>query len=235
MAPPPRQRQNAAGRSRTKKRHHRDLTREDVVKAGLRLVDGKGVDAITMRGLADVLGVTPMALYNHVSGKKDLLRAVAEHVLNNTSFNGQHRDWREQIKFCFRTFRCICLRHPGMARLLEIADVAPAAVFAPMDVTLRALDKAGLEVTDALRAYFSLVSFTLGQASYQSRGPIPDLEPSEKIRAERLAGRGYAAVERLDTRENWDYDAAFEFGLMLIIRGLEAVGNGKSRKGSRRV
>jgi TetR/AcrR family transcriptional regulator, tetracycline repressor protein len=209
-------------RPRASKRPIRTLTRDKIVKAGLSLVDREGADSITMRGVAVVLGVTPMALYNHVSSKKDLLRAIAEHVLGEAAFDGQHDDWREQIRSCFRTLRNICLSHPGMARLLETADVPPAAVFAPMDVTLRALAKIGLDATDSLRAYFTLVSFTLSQASYQTRGPFPDLEPSEKIRVERLTGRGYAAVERLDIDDQWDFDAAFEFGITLIIAGLES-------------
>lgn len=115
------------------------------------------------------------------------------------------------------------MRHPAMASLLEIAGVAPAAVFAPMEVTLRALRKAGFDSQDGLRVYFTLVSFTVHQASYQSRGPFPALEPSEKIRAERLSGRGYDTVERLATSSDWDFDAAFEFGLALIIAGIEAM------------
>jgi TetR/AcrR family tetracycline transcriptional repressor len=205
------------------------LTRERIVEAGLGLVDREGSDAISMRRLSDALGVTPMALYNHVSSKRDLLRAVAEHVLGKVRFDGGHRDWRKQIECCFRALRAVCLRHPGMARLLEEADVAPAAAFRPMEITLRALGKAGFDNRDALRAYFTLVSFTLHQASYQSRGPFPDLEPSEKIRAERLADRGYDAIARLDTTSDWDFDAAFEFGLALILGGVEAMAKASKR------
>lgn len=206
---------------RRPQRASRDLTRDKVIKAGLSLIDREGSDAITMRRLADAAGVTPMALYNHVSSKKDLLRAVAEHVLAQAEFDGHHGDWREQIRFCFRALRGICLRHPGLPRLLETANVAPAAVFAPMEVALRALRQAGLDNLDSLRTYFTLVSFTLGQASYESRGPFPDLEPSEKIRSERIAGHGYSTVERLEIPGNWDFEAAFEFGLGLVLAGVE--------------
>ena len=211
----------------------RELTRERIVEAGLGLVDREGIDAITMRRLAYALGVSPMALYNHVSSKRDLLRAIADHVLGQIRFDGAQGDWREQVKYCFRTFRGVCLRHPGIARLLEAADVAPAAVFAPMEVTLRALSQIGFDSRDALRTYFTLVSFTLHQASYQSRGPFPDLEPSERTRAGRLAGRGYDAIERLDPIVDWDFDAAFEFGLALIIGGAEAVAQAAKRRDRR--
>jgi AcrR family transcriptional regulator len=199
----------------------RDLTREKVIEAGLNLIKRKSADTITMRSLADAVGVTPMALYNHFSSKRELLRAIAEHVIGRAEFDGRHDDWYEQVRHCFRTLRRICLEHPALPRLLEVEGVAPGSVFAPMEVTLRAFEQPGLDAMDSLRTYFMLVTFTLGQASYQTRGPFPDLEPSEKVRAERIAGRGYAATERLDMPKTWDFDATFEFGLTLILLGVE--------------
>jgi AcrR family transcriptional regulator len=193
-----------------------------VIAAGLALIDKAGAETVTMRGLAAAVGVTPMALYHHFSSKSDLLRAIAAHVLEGAEFDGGEKEWRARIESCFRAFRSICLRHPGLARLLETADVAPAAVFAPMEVTVNALKQAGLGDLDGVRAYFTLVSFTLVQASYQSRGPYADLEPSERVRSDRIAGRGYATVERLSLPDDWDFDAAFEFGLRLILDGVEA-------------
>lgn len=139
-------------------------------------------------------------------------------VLARPGFEGAHSDWREQIKHCFRTLRDVCLRHPRMAPLLEAAGVLPAAVFVPMEVTLRALDQVGLVSQDALRTLFHAgkLHASLGVISIAS--PFPDLEPSEKIRVE-----GYGAIERLDAIADWDFDAAFEFGLALIIGGVEAV------------
>lgn len=200
----------------------RDLTRAKVIEAGLWLVDREGPDSLTMRRLADRLGVTPMAVYNHVRNKKELLAALAEQVLGEVRFDGGHDDWRKQIEHCFAAFRGVCLRHPGVTRLLEMADVAPVTVFAPMDVTLRALGEVGIEPRDALRAYFVLVGFTLGQVSYQVRGPFPDLEPAAAMRTENLAERDYIQIGKLDGAEPWDFDAAFSFGLTLILDGLVA-------------
>jgi AcrR family transcriptional regulator len=112
----------------------RDLSREKVIEAGLNLINRKSADAITMRSLADAVGVTPMALYNYFSSKRDLLRAVAEHVIDRAEFDGRHADWHEQIRHCFRMLRSICLEHPGLPRLLETEGVAPASVFAPLGV-----------------------------------------------------------------------------------------------------
>ena len=141
----------------------RSLSRTRIVDAALAMIDRDGVDAFSMRLLAAELGVTPMALYNHVGGKLELLRNVAGQVLAEIDFdNGAQdwgvRDWRERVAGCFRALRDACLRHPGAARLLEVDGVAPAAVFAPMRVAVAALTGAGLSATDALRAYFTLIA-----------------------------------------------------------------------------
>jgi TetR/AcrR family tetracycline transcriptional repressor len=203
------------------RRKPRDLTRDKVVDVALALTDKKGADAVTMRGLADAVGVTPMALYNHFSSKRDLLSAIAESVIGAAQFDGRHTDWRDQVRHCFDVLRKLCLQHPGLPRLLEFEGAAPASVFAPMEITLRALHEAGLDDVDSLRTYFLLTSFTLAQTAYQTR-PIPDLEPSEKIRTERIAGRGYKATERLELPATWDFDASFTFGISLILNGIEA-------------
>jgi TetR/AcrR family transcriptional regulator, tetracycline repressor protein len=211
------------------RRKPRDLTRNKVIDAALALIDETGADAISMRSLADAIGVTPMALYNHFSSKRDLLSAIAESVISAAEFAGRQADWRGQVRHCFEVLRKLCLKHPGLPRLLEFEGAAPASVFAPMEVTLRALHEAGLNDVDSVRTYFLLTGFTLAQAAYQTR-PIPDLEPSEKIRTKRLAGRGYTATERVELPATWDFDASFSFGISLILNGVEATVSQRRRK-----
>ncbi|TPL35535.1 TetR/AcrR family transcriptional regulator [Mesorhizobium sp. B2-4-8] len=211
----------------TKKRKPRsgskrgDLSRDKLIASAIELIDEGGADALTMRALADLVGVTPMALYNHFSSKRDLLAAVAEHIIGAAHFDGQRGDWREQIGHCFEILRTLCLQHPGLPGLLEQDGVAPGTAFAPMEVTLRALRSQGMSELDSVRTFFLLIGFTLSQASYQAR-PIPALEPSEKIRTERIAGRGFKTVERLEMPPQWDFDASFAFGISLILNGVEA-------------
>ncbi|MGE0500205.1 MAG: TetR/AcrR family transcriptional regulator [Rhizobiaceae bacterium] len=210
----------------------RDLTRAKVVAATLRLIDGAGADAVTMRGVAEAVGVTPMALYNHFSSKGALLAAVAESVIAAADFDGGQGPWRERILHCFCVVRRLCLEHPGLPRLLEVDGAVPVAAFAPMEVALRALRESGLDDVDATRTYFLLMGYTLTQAAYQTRR-VPELEPSEDVRAERIAGRGYPSVERLDIPAAWDFDASFAFGISLIIAGVEATVAGRGMSGKR--
>lgn len=201
----------------------KDLSREKLIAVAIELLDRRGANAITMRALADALQVTPMALYNHFSSKRELLSAVADHLVSSAQFDGRHAGWREQIRHCFHALRELCLRHPALPQLLEGSETAPASVFAPMEVAMQALRKAGLDELQSVRTYYLLVSFTLSQASYQTRGPIPALDPAERVRTGRIAGRGFAAVERLQLPATWDFDASFAFGLDVVLGGIEAV------------
>lgn len=211
----------------TKKRNARpglrrgDLSREKLIRFAIEIIDEQGAEALGMRGLADAVGVTSMALYNHFSSKRDLLAAVCDHILSAAQFDGEHPNWRDQIRHCFDVVRNLCLRHPGLPGLLEQDGAASGAAFGPMEVTLRALQSQGMTELDSARTFFVLIGYTLSQASYQAR-PIPALEPSEKVRTERIASRGYKTIERLEMPTKWDFDASFAFGVSLILNGVEA-------------
>ncbi|MHB2266772.1 TetR/AcrR family transcriptional regulator [Aliihoeflea sp. PC F10.4] len=172
-----------------------------------------------MRGLAAHLGVTPMALYNHVGDRADLLRMIAGKVIDAIEFDREGANWRGRIEHCFSMLRAACGRHPELMREMQATNVAPASIFAPMNVTLSALGQAGMNEIDALRVYFMLVHFTLGQAGYEHRAPITEMDPRVKARS---PGASYEAVDRLDLPETWDFDAAFELGLRVVLDGVEA-------------
>ena len=210
-------------RSRGRPRHD-VLTRERVLTEALALLDREGADALTMRHLAATLQVSPMALYNHFSGKKDLLRSVAEQLAEQMQFSCDHPDWRERIRFCFRGLRAGILAHPGAVRLMEGLDEAPLAVFNPMEITLAALEEAGLTGDLALKSYFLLTNFTMGQVSYEVRGPSDALDPARALAKGHLRGAGFKHIEGTVSFVRWDFDSAFEFGLAAIIAGLEQIG-----------
>lgn len=198
------------------------LTRQHVLSQGLKLLDRDGLQALTMRSLAAYLGVSPMALYNHVEDKEDLLQGIARHLLDGTQFSSASPDWRERIGACFRVLRNLCLAHPDAVRLMETIAVAPLAVFSPMEITLAALENVVKSGEDALCAYFLLINFTLGQVSYETRGPIKSLEVREALEKETLKDAGFPHIERAASQQSWDFTRAFEFGLSIILAGLDA-------------
>ena len=210
-----------AGKRSPGRPRHDTLSRERVFAEALGILDREGVEAITMRRLAEKLGVSAMAIYNHVSSKHDLLQGIAEQLVNAVEFASDHPDWRERIRTCFRRLRKACLTHPGVIGLLETIGTAPPAVFRPMEITLAALAEAGVSPGDALRAYYVFMNFTMGQVSYEVRGPFRALDPAKALDSRALGEADFAHIGRALPTGEWDFDAAFEFGLSTILAGLE--------------
>lgn len=206
----------------------RDLSRGKLISAAIRLLNEKGLEALTIRGLAEAVGATPMALYNHFDDKQDLLFSVADSIISHAVFDGQHADWRRQVHHCFTVLRDLCLHHPGLPGLLALDGSVPSAAFAPMKVTLSALKATGMNEVEGARTFFLLTGYTLSQAAYQT-APVAGLDlfrRKEQDIAERVASD---AVAGGDQHAAWDFDASFNFGLSLILAGIESKMNEVNR------
>jgi TetR/AcrR family tetracycline transcriptional repressor len=198
------------------------LNRNLVVVEALAMLDQEGLERFSLRRLADRLRVTPMAVYNHVSSKRDLLQAVADAVVSEVDYPAARGDWRRVVGTCFRMLRKTCLTHPGAVPLIESAEQLHPSIFRPMEITLAALRGAGLGATDAVRAYFLLTTFTLGQVGYQIRGWGRGVDPRAAVREGRISRSTFPAVLDAGGQERWDFDRAFEFGLSIILGGIDA-------------
>jgi AcrR family transcriptional regulator len=197
------------------------LTREGVVAEAHRLVEAQGLEALSMRALAHRLGVSTMALYNHVGSKEDLIQAIAQAVVQELQVPARDDgDWRGQVRGCFRALRQVCRANPRSIPLVERAEVLHPAVFRPMEVTLAALQEAGIDLHEALQAYFLLTNFTMGQVSYEIRGPLRGLDPGEAVRRGAILPSEFPLVSKAVSTGHWDFDAAFELGLEIIVEGL---------------
>jgi TetR/AcrR family transcriptional regulator, tetracycline repressor protein len=198
------------------------LSRVRVLEGALALLDSDGVQRLTIRKLADRLDVTPMAIYNHVADKKDLLEALVQAVIDEAQFNRPGGEWDERIRGCFRELRRVCLAHPSIIKITQMPGISPPAVFQPMHITLAALEEIGLRDQNAMRAYFLLLNFVLGQVSYEVDGPYPDLDPANGLQRGDFNAEEGARVAPAVQAE-WDFDMAFEFGLSVILGGLNAL------------
>lgn len=201
------------------------LTRERVLAEARRQLDKHGLAALSMRALAQKLGVSTMALYNHVSSKQDLIQGIAQAVVQELRIPSGNGDWRERLRNCFRALRKLCLANPRSIPLIESAEVLHPAVFRPMEATLAALQDAGIGLKEGMQAYFLLTNFTMGQVSYEIRGPFHGLDPAEAIRRRMILPNDFPLVLKAATAGEWDFDAAFEFGLDMIIEGLNTHAN----------
>ena len=101
-----------AGRGRER------LSEESIVTAALELVDGEGVKAVTMRRLAEPLGVNPMAFYHHFPNKDALLNRVTEEVIATIELPDPDLDWESWTREFINRTKDALLSHPSRVELL---------------------------------------------------------------------------------------------------------------------
>src|SRR6185436_4284211 len=94
------------------------LSRDRILRAGLELADGSGVEALTMRRLGDELGFEAMSLYRHVANKDDLLDGMLDLVLEEWQLPGGEGEWIETIRTTARSVHDALRRHRWAAGLL---------------------------------------------------------------------------------------------------------------------
>src|SRR5919204_5267960 len=87
------------------------LTRERVVAAGIELADRDGIESISMRKLAQELGVEAMSLYTHVRSKNDLLAGMADTVISQIPVSAEGTDWKTSLRQLALAARGVMLRH----------------------------------------------------------------------------------------------------------------------------
>ena len=145
------------------------LDRERIVAAGLRIVDEAGADALTVRRLADSLGVSPMSIYWHVADKAELLRLIGEAVLDEIETPKPRGDWRRQLRDIHRSMLGTVLQHPNTADILIGRARYGAAGLTLFERILSILLEAGFSPEAAFDAYQSLYLFTPGFSAVSGR------------------------------------------------------------------
>jgi TetR/AcrR family transcriptional regulator, tetracycline repressor protein len=143
----------------------RQLTRERVVAEALTVIAHHGVQALTMRRLADRLGVVPGALYRHVRNKQQLQDLVLDNVLAEVDLHlDSALDWTDQLKILAGRLRQVLEDHPGVAGILKTRDPLGPHSLALAEALLGPLQAAGFGDHQAGLALFVLVDYTIGFA-----------------------------------------------------------------------
>jgi AcrR family transcriptional regulator len=147
------------------------LDRSRIVAAGLGIVDEHGAEALTVRRLADALGVSPMSIYWHVADKAELLRLIGEAVLDQVEIPKVRGDWRRQLRDIHRSMLGTVLQHPNTVDILIGRARFGAAGLTLFERILAILLRAGFSPEAAFDAYQSLYLFTLGFSAVSGRNP----------------------------------------------------------------
>ncbi|WP_327326555.1 TetR/AcrR family transcriptional regulator [Streptomyces sp. NBC_01210] len=204
------------------------LDRARTVETALDLLDKAGLDALTMRRLADAMGVQAGALYRYFATKQDLLTAMAERMLSDVSAprGPVGGDWSERLADLAGAMRTALLAHRDGARVFAGTHSTGAHTLHFADTAIGVLREAGFDDADAARALMAVANFTVGHTLEEQAALEPDAEaPADpgRLRDAVAAGSYPHLTATLPVLTSTDFTAHFEFGLRLLIEGLHAL------------
>ncbi|WP_232668038.1 TetR/AcrR family transcriptional regulator C-terminal domain-containing protein [Pseudonocardia sp. TRM90224] len=211
------------------------LSRDRITTTAIRIADTHGGDELSMRRLADELGVGPMSIYRHVSGKDELVHLMSRHLLSDYPLpDPAPEGWRARLTAECRSQWRMYRDHPWLTRLTSVIrpTVSPEGM-ARTEWMLDALDGLGLDPAERLREAIALPALVLGMASTRTReltatrksglSTVEWWNAQEAELATYLAGGRFPHLASIDTADPVaDLDALFELGLERHLDGLEA-------------
>ena len=212
------------------------LTRERVLRAALAIADETGIDSLSMRMLGGRLGVEAMSLYNHVANKDDILDGILELFVEEITIPSAGVDWRSAMRERAVSALSAFNRHPWAIALMDTRVSSGPSRLRYFDRMLGTLNGAGFSMELAGRAFSVLDCYIYGFGR-QRLGTASGEEGQVEERAEALRDvlpeESYpylARMAELAMKNGYDEEADFDFGLNLILDGLESIlksGNGR--------
>jgi AcrR family transcriptional regulator len=206
------------------------LSRDRVLRAAVALADEGGVDALTMRKLAQELGVVPMALYRHVANKDELLDGMIDVVVGEIDPPAGGTDWKTAIRRRVLSARGALLRHPWASRVIESRTTPTPTVLAYMDSMIGIFRAGGFSIDLTHHAMHAMGSRLLG-FTQELFDDSADVDPElEAAMLQQMAGRyphigemvmAIAHDQTSVVGQGCDDQFEFEFALDLMLDGLE--------------
>jgi len=212
------------------------LSKERVLNAAMALADSDGIEALSMRRLAQELGVEAMSLYNHVANKGEILDGIVDLAVSEIELPSTEEDWDAAIRKCAISAHEAFLRHPWACSLVMSpgsTEIGHSARLRYIEWLLRRLREAGFSAELTYHAYHALDSHILGftmwqlghSAAAKSLGRGQDFADlaARFVGEMRASGYPYLAehAEQHVAAPSDEGEGEFEFGLDLILDGLK--------------
>ena len=198
------------------------LSGDLIYSSAMALVDDEGLEALTMRHLAEKIGVATMSLYSHVATKEDLLRGVLNLVTSELTLPAPDTPPWEALRIINREFRQTALRHPNLVPLIMQAPPTGVEGLRTLEAALDALRRAGIEPERTGSAYRLSASFVIGFVSLECGGFFRPVDVAAGAPPTGLVEALPRIVEMAPYLAEWDADEEFEKGMDAIIDVLSA-------------
>jgi AcrR family transcriptional regulator len=177
-----------------RKRPRGSLSREEILEAGLLIARRDELTRLTMKKLAEELGVTPMAIYRHFENKAEVVDGVLDLFVRDAAVteheaSAKPEDWRRWMLLTFGKMFDALVQTPGVMPFLSTAPRFGPAAMAALDSSLAVLQQAGMSRRRAAETFALMSAYTIGAASLAStrRAVERASDPDEARRQTRLA------------------------------------------------
>ncbi|MHB8890762.1 MAG: TetR/AcrR family transcriptional regulator [Candidatus Limnocylindrales bacterium] len=203
------------------------LSRDRVLRAALERADEAGLGSLTMQQIGRRLGVEAMSLYRHVRNKDDILDGMVDLVFAEIELPADRSSWRTVLRARSISTRAALRRHPWAITLMESRMAPGPANLRNHEDTLSVLLDTGCSAAMATHAYNLVDSYVLGFALQEVHLPFSNAEELAAVGEELLAqvpADAYPNMSRVAGEllaSGFDYGNEFEFGLDLILAGIE--------------
>lgn len=208
------------------------LSRDRVLRAAVALADEAGIESLSMRKLALVLGVVPMALYKHVANKDALLNGMVDVVVGEIRPPAQGSDWQSAVRQRILSARQTLLDHPWASRVIETRTTPTPAVLEYMDSMIGMFRVGGFSVDLTHHVMHAMGSRALGftQDLYDDSQRV---EPQVKAAMLREIVGQYPYIAEMAMAASHDEESVvgqgcddqfeFEFALDILLDGFECL------------
>jgi AcrR family transcriptional regulator len=207
------------------------LNRDRVLRAAVTLADEVGVEALSMRNLAERLGVVPMALYKHVANKEELLDGMVEVIVGEIDPPAEGADWKDAIRQRILSARRSLLRHPWAVQVIESRTHASPVVLEYMDSLIGMFRAGGFSVDLTHHAMHALGIRMWGFTREVFPTPAPPADPDDRAAMFAQFAARYPHIVEMATAASHDEGSSvgggcddqfeFEFALDVLLDGFE--------------
>jgi AcrR family transcriptional regulator len=200
------------------------FTREELAHRALAIMDAHGTEALTMRGLAEELGMGTMALYRYFPSKRELMDAAIEVAAPEVQLPEPGAGpWKDQLAELARSLFRAGLEHPSIARERFDRPLQSPGAVRVTDRAIALLLEAGLNEGDAVAAFKALLVHTLGAAAFAAGESRPEVQQWASGRHAAISANQAPAMAAVGSELTAALggEQAFEFGLAALLDGIE--------------
>ncbi len=209
-------------------RRRTPLSRERVLATAMALADEGGIESLTMRRIGQELGVEAMALYRHVANKEAIVDGIVDLVFSEIDLPSAEADWKTAMRQRAISVREVLSRHRWAVGLMESRTNPGQSNMRHHDAVIGNLRSARFDMAMAAHAYSVLDSYIYGFAQTQMNLPFESTADIVELSQEMLRAfpvNEYPNLAAFITEHamqpGYDYANEFEYGLDLILDGLE--------------